>query len=117
MKFSTKQATSFSLQSGSMKETMKELSNLDTSKATQKSDIPTKLINENSDIFSEFLYENFNNIVENENFPIELKWADVNRYIKKIIELNLKVKMNFRPDIRQMFFSEKNHDIKSYYTL
>ena len=88
-----------------------------TSRATLKSDIPTKLINENSDIFSEFLYENFNNIVENENFPIELKWADVNRYIKKIIELNLKVKMNFRPDIRQMFFSEKNHDIKSYYTL
>ena len=117
MKFSTKQATSFSFQSASMKKTMKELSNLDTSRATLKSDIPTKLINENSDIFSEFLYENFNNIVENENFPIELKWADVNRYIKKIIELNLKVKMNFRPDIRQMFFSEKNHDIKSYYTL
>ena len=117
MKFSTKQATSFSFQSASMKETMKELSNLDTSRATLKSDIPTKLINENSDIFSEFLYENFNNIVENENFPIELKWADVNRYIKKIIELNLKVKMNCRPDIRQMFFSEKNHDIKSYYTL
>ena len=51
-----------------MKETMKELSNLDTSKATQKSDIPTKLINENSDIFSEFLYENFNNIIETGNF-------------------------------------------------
>ena len=41
-------------------EIMKELNNLDTNKAIQNTDIPTKLIKENSDIFANFIFENLN---------------------------------------------------------
>ena len=60
-----------------MEEVIKELSKLDTSKSTQKSDIPANLVKVNYDKFSEFLYENFNNILETGNFPKQLKCADV----------------------------------------
>lgn len=60
-----------------MEEVIKELSKLDTSKSTQKSDIPANLVKVNYDKFSEFLYENFNNILETGNFPKQLKSADV----------------------------------------
>ena len=39
--------------------------------ATQTSDIPTKLIKENSNVFSEFLFE-YLNIIETGNFPEQL---------------------------------------------
>ena len=39
--------------------------------ATQTSDISTKLIKENSNVFSEFLFEYFN-IIETGNFPEQL---------------------------------------------
>ena len=60
-----------------MEEVIKELSKLDTSKSTQKSDIPANLVKVNYDKFSEFLYENFNNILETGNFHKQLKSADV----------------------------------------
>ena len=43
------------------KETEKEVDNLKIKKALQKSDIPLKIIKENIDIMSYFLYHNFNN--------------------------------------------------------
>ena len=44
-------------------EIIKEINNLKTNKATQSIDIPTKLIKKNSDIFGDFIFENFNNSV------------------------------------------------------
>ena len=52
-----------------MKEMAKELCNLDTSKATEKSGTPTKHIKGKYDIFLELLSKNFNNIVETGYFP------------------------------------------------
>ena len=49
-------------------EIMKEINNLKTNKATQSTDIPTKLIKENSDIFGDFIFGNYNNCVCSSNF-------------------------------------------------
>ena len=45
-----------------------EISNVDSSEATQKSDIPAKRTKENYHICLELLYENFNNILETGSF-------------------------------------------------
>ena len=44
-------------------EITKEINNLKTNKATQNTDIPTKLIKENSDIFVDFIFENLNDCI------------------------------------------------------
>ena len=60
----------FSFSKVTKNEIVKELLNLDTSKASQDSDIPTKILIENSDIFAEFLFANYNaSVVENSIFP------------------------------------------------
>ena len=45
---------SFSFSQVERDEIIKEINNLKTNKATQSTDIPTKLIKENSDIFGDF---------------------------------------------------------------
>ena len=68
----------FSFSKVTKNEIVKELLSLDTSKASQDSDIPTKILIENSDIFAEFLFANFNaSVVENSIFPSVLKLADI----------------------------------------
>ena len=52
------------------------INNLDTSKATQQGDIPTKIIKDNKDLFSYFISASFNNAVNKGVFPNELKQAD-----------------------------------------
>ena len=46
-------------------------------KATLSNDIPTKIIQQFSDIFTDFLYNNFNSCLESAMFPDELKLAEV----------------------------------------
>ena len=41
-------------------EILKELNNVKINKATQNTDIPTKIITENSDIFGDFIFSNLN---------------------------------------------------------
>ena len=45
----------------------KEIHNLKINKASQSSDIPTKIIKENVDIFAEFLWKSINSSI---NFPL-----------------------------------------------
>ena len=63
-------------------------------KASQYSDIPTKIIKENSDIFSNFIYESINNSIKSSIFPSCLKHADVTPLHKKCNET---LKENYRP--------------------
>ena len=44
-------------------EILKEILNLDTSKACQDTDVPTKILKENADIFADFLHTRFNEFV------------------------------------------------------
>ena len=52
-------------------------------KATQDTDIPTKLIKENSDIFADFIFENLNDSISHSVFPSALKLANITPVHKK----------------------------------
>ena len=57
--------------------------NLDSSKACQDSDITTKVIKSNSDIFTDALYFEFNRSLEKSVFPPSMKLANVTPVYKK----------------------------------
>ena len=63
-------------------------------KAIQSHDMPTKIIKNNSDIFSKFSQANLNNSIEASTFPEQLKYADVKLFFKKDSRTDMK---NYRP--------------------
>ena len=90
-KFKGKQ---FSFQPFSKSETKKGILNLDNSKACQESDMPTKVIKVNSDIFADILYEVYNRSLEVGTFPSSMKLANVTPVYKKGSQSD---KGNYRP--------------------
>ena len=44
---------------------LKKVNTLDTAKASQQSDIPTKILKQNSDYFAEYFYKNMNQCISN----------------------------------------------------
>ena len=56
---------------------------LDVNKASQSSDIPIKVLKENSDIFSNFLCNSSNNSITLSTFPEILKHVDITPLYKK----------------------------------
>ena len=75
-------------------ETIKEINNLKTNKATQITDITTKLIKENSDVFGDFISENFNSSVFYSIFPSPMKNAIITPVYKNGTKTS---KDNYRP--------------------
>ena len=71
-----------------------EILNLDSSKACQESDLPTKVIKANSDIFKEVIHKDFNRGLEIVDFPCTMKLANVKPVYKKG---NRSEKGNYRP--------------------
>ena len=67
----------FNFKSSFHEETEKEVNNLKIKKASQKSDIPLKIIKENVDIISYFIFHNFNNSLACATFPTSMKYSDV----------------------------------------
>ena len=57
---------------------------METSKACQETDIPTKIVKENADIFANVLLSNFNDSFEKSNFPSILKNATITPVFKKV---------------------------------
>ena len=84
----------FSFRAVRFKEIEREIRLLKLNKASQYSDIPTKTIKENSDIFSNFIYESINNSIKSSIFPSCLKDTDVTPLHKK---RNKSLKENYRP--------------------
>ena len=74
---------SFCFKEVSIKEIQKEILNLNNKKASQNSDIPTKIIKENSDIYGKVLCSFINNSIKSFTFPSCLKEADVTPIHKK----------------------------------
>ena len=62
---------------------LKEIENLKANKATQNTDISTKLIKENSEIFADFIFENLNDSISQSVFPSALKLANIAPVHKK----------------------------------
>ena len=61
------------------------MKNLDASKASQDDNVLTKIkiIKENSDIFSNFIYQSFNDMIDICIFPTSLKLANITPVYKK----------------------------------
>ena len=62
---------------------LKILNTLDTAKASQQSDIPTKILKQDSDYFAEYFYKNINQCISKSIFPSDLNLADVTQSIKR----------------------------------
>ena len=84
----------FSFQEITKSELNQEVLNLDSSKACQESDLPTKIIKANSDIFTEVIHEELNRGLEVGNCPCSLKLANVTPVHNKG---NRSEKGNYRP--------------------
>ena len=63
----------FSFQETTKSKINQEIFNLDSSKACQELDIPTKMIKAKSDIFTDFIYKELNRSLEVGNFPCTMK--------------------------------------------
>ena len=75
-------------------EIYKEILNLGISKASQDSDIPTKIVKANADIFTEISFIEFERSLEIDNFPTSMKLANVTPVHKKGSQYE---KGNYRP--------------------
>ena len=76
-------------------EVLKEILSLDTTKTCQDTDIPTKILKENADIFSDFLFAYYNaSVVNSSKFPSTLTLADIIPVFKKG---DKEYKNNYRP--------------------
>ena len=84
----------FSFQKVTYEEILNEIKNLDTSKSTQLEDIPFKIINDNADIFANFILQNFSKCIIDGTFTDRLKKADVIPVFKKG---NHNDKTNYQP--------------------
>ena len=87
-------STPFSFQFIEKEEFEKEIKNLNPSKASQETDVPTKIMKQNYDIFAEFLKNCFNDSIVTCKFPSEMKKANVTPAHKKGSK---NLKENFRP--------------------
>ena len=61
----------------SLEDVKKVTSEMGVLKASQLLDILTKIIRQNYEIFSEFFFVNINHSINNNNFPEQIKWADL----------------------------------------
>ena len=62
---------------------IQKINNLDASKVPQEDDIPTKIIKENADIFSSFIYQSFNNMINVCIFTTSIKLVNITPEYKK----------------------------------
>ena len=76
------------------KESTSAIKTLNRKKATLSNDIPTKIIQQFSNIVTNFLSNNFNSCIESVMFPDKLKLAEVVPVFKKN---DKKDKINYRP--------------------
>ena len=65
------------------REILNEIVNLDASEPCQNTDVPKKIINENADIFADFIHPVINMTINKNKFPSILKLADVIPVFKK----------------------------------
>ena len=86
--------TTFSFSEVAKEEIFRDILNLDVSKACQDTNITSKIIKENADIFASFLHSSFNTSVTNSEFPSSFKQANITSVFKKGERYS---KDNYRP--------------------
>ena len=85
---------SFSFGPVTFDDALKKVKALGTAKASQQSDIPIKVLKQNSDYFAEYFYENIYRCMSKSIFPSDLKLADITPVYKKKSKNS---KDNYRP--------------------
>ena len=73
---------SFSFSQVGKKDMLEEIQRLDIKKAAQESDIPFRIIKEDSDLFGEYLLSTYNNAIDKSYFPTGLKQANITPVFK-----------------------------------
>ena len=68
--------------------------NFDTAKASQQSDVPTKILTQNSDYFTGYFCGNIDQCISKSMFPPDLKFSDVTPVYKNKSKNS---KDNYRP--------------------
>ena len=84
----------FTFQTMSRSDIKKEIIRLGNSKAIQESDIPTKIIKQNVDIITEYLFHEFENLLEKSEYTSPFKFADITPVLKRGSRFE---KNNYRP--------------------
>ena len=84
----------FSFKNVRKEETLKKLNNLNINRATQNTDIPTKIIKENSDVSGDFIFSNLNCCISTSSYLSLLKREDITPAHKKDSKI---AKNNYRP--------------------
>ena len=85
---------SFAFEFVTLEETIKEVNKLSIKKVSQALDIPVKIVKENKNLISYFVYNNFNNALSSLQYPNGLKYADVTPVFEKDDKSD---KSNYRP--------------------
>ena len=67
----------FCLKEVTIEEIEREKNKLSSNKSSQNSDIPTRIVKENANIFADFLCKSINITFKSSMFPSSLKLADV----------------------------------------
>ena len=73
---------SFSFSQVGKKDILEGMQRLDIKKAAQESDILSRIIKENSDIFGQYLLSSFNDAIDKSYFPTALKQANITPVFK-----------------------------------
>ena len=71
----------------SVEDIVKEIKKLSTRKATQSTDLPVKILKENSDVFGSYIHDFFNYCVDKGDSPSILKMANITPVFKKGVYL------------------------------
>ena len=87
-----KETKKFSFHCITSNDSLKELDKLNSKKSIQTTDMPSKIIKENKDLISCYIYHNFNKSLSSSVFPKSLKCADITP-----IKDNKTDKENYKP--------------------
>ena len=90
----SKPSSLFKFSNVEKREILNDIVNLDASKSCQDTDVPTKIIKGNADIFADFIHPAINTTINKNEFPSFLKLADVIPVFKKGSKNS---KHNYRP--------------------
>ena len=93
-KYKTNSVTVYTFNQVLLEEIQKELKSLNPSKASQSSDIPTKIIRQNLDLFAPIVRQEMNKSLDLNKFPYRMKLGNIAPSFKKNDHTN---KENYRP--------------------
>ena len=100
---------------------LEEIQRLDIKKAAQETDIPSRIIKENSDIFGEYVLSSFNDAIDKSYFPTALKQANITPVFKtgeRYSEGNYRP-ISILPNVSNIFeklmFCQMSHYMDNFY--